>query len=417
MGSFDYGTTCTLVATANEGYTFVSWAENGETVSTEASYSFIVTGNRSLVANFTLQTYAISVLAFPTEGGTVTGDGSYNYGAECSLTATANEGYSFVNWTENGTVVSTETTYVFVVTGDRSIVANFEALPQLPTGAINGLFTVNALGDKVYFSQGNLQYIGSESPSYWKFAENQWEYLGNSTGQGSANHNVNRDLFGWGTSGYHDSNDPYNTNYYPYSTSKEVVNTTYNSFGYGPSTNMPSPNLTEDSENYDWGVYNPISNGGNMVGQWRTLTREEWGYVFNNRNTASGMRYVKAQIVGTSQGAINGIILLPDDWSSTYYPLINSNQTNVEFSSNKINSSVWKNTLEVYGAVFLPATGYRDETTLSNLGSYGCYWSSTKYSSNSRAFYLYFNNSNVIPQSYYYRYYGICVRLVCPAEK
>ena len=73
---------------------------------------------------------------------------------------------------------------------------------EVPVGAISGKFTINANGDQVYFSQGNLQYIGSAATPYWKFADNQWDYLGTTTGQNSSNQNVDRDLFGWGASGW-----------------------------------------------------------------------------------------------------------------------------------------------------------------------------------------------------------------------
>ena len=65
-----------------------------------------------------------------------------------------------------------------------------------PTGAIDGKFTINSDGDQVYFSQGNLQYIGSASTPYWKFADNQWDVLGTTTGQNSSDENIDRDLFG-----------------------------------------------------------------------------------------------------------------------------------------------------------------------------------------------------------------------------
>jgi hypothetical protein len=52
FGEFLYGAVCTLTATSNEGYTFTNWTENGEVVSTNTIYSFRVTGNRNLVANF-----------------------------------------------------------------------------------------------------------------------------------------------------------------------------------------------------------------------------------------------------------------------------------------------------------------------------------------------------------------------------
>ena len=42
-----------------------------------------------------------------------------------TVTATANEGYIFVNWTEDGEVVSAESEYSFVITEDMELVANF----------------------------------------------------------------------------------------------------------------------------------------------------------------------------------------------------------------------------------------------------------------------------------------------------
>jgi uncharacterized protein (TIGR02145 family)/uncharacterized repeat protein (TIGR02543 family) len=118
---------CTVEATANDGYTFINWTEDGEVASTNARYTFIVNSDRNLVANFQVQSYTISASANPTNGGTVTGAGTYNYGESCSLSATANSGYTFTNWTENGNVVSTNPNYPsFTVTSDRTLVANFQ---------------------------------------------------------------------------------------------------------------------------------------------------------------------------------------------------------------------------------------------------------------------------------------------------
>lgn len=125
-GSYVEGATCTLTATANTGYTFVNWTENGNVVSTNANYTFTVNSNRTLVAQFQLQCFSISASASPSDGGMVSGGGTYNYGSTCNLTATPAEGYTFVNWTENGNLVSTEASYSFTVTGNRSLVVNFE---------------------------------------------------------------------------------------------------------------------------------------------------------------------------------------------------------------------------------------------------------------------------------------------------
>ena len=63
----------------------------------------------------------------PTGSLTQTGLHHFAPDTECTLTATANEGYNFVNWTKDGVVASTQQTYSFNVTEDAALVANFEA--------------------------------------------------------------------------------------------------------------------------------------------------------------------------------------------------------------------------------------------------------------------------------------------------
>ena len=125
-GSYNHGSSCTLTATPNTGYSFVRWTKNGSQVSTSSSYSFTVTGSASYVAVFQQNSYTISASASPSAGGSVSGTGTYTHGSSCSMMATANLGYDFINWTENGSVVSTNPTYHFTVTGNRTLVANFE---------------------------------------------------------------------------------------------------------------------------------------------------------------------------------------------------------------------------------------------------------------------------------------------------
>jgi hypothetical protein len=132
-GTFTYGQSCTVVAVSATGYAFANWTENGTVVSTDASYQFTVNGNRTLVANFSQQSYTISVSANPSNGGNVSGGGSFNYGESCTVTATANTSYTFTNWTENGTVVSTNARYTFTVNGNRTLVANFTYVPPTYT--------------------------------------------------------------------------------------------------------------------------------------------------------------------------------------------------------------------------------------------------------------------------------------------
>jgi hypothetical protein len=128
-GTFNYGQSCTLTATPAANYNLVNWTKNGQQVSTNATYTFTVTESAAYVAHFELQSFNITVSANPMEGGTVTGDGIYTYGQTCTVSAITNEGYDFVNWTENGNVVSTNADYSFVVNTGRDLVANFESQP------------------------------------------------------------------------------------------------------------------------------------------------------------------------------------------------------------------------------------------------------------------------------------------------
>ncbi|MCR4847727.1 MAG: C10 family peptidase [Bacteroidales bacterium] len=126
-GTYIYNQTCTVTATPNLGYNFVNWTEDGSVVSEDTIYSFTVTDNRNLVANFQLQNFTIAVSASPSDGGSVTGGGGYNYGDTCTLTATANTGYTFQRWTlQNGTEVSADSSYSFTVTESASYIAHFQ---------------------------------------------------------------------------------------------------------------------------------------------------------------------------------------------------------------------------------------------------------------------------------------------------
>ena len=280
---------------------------------------------------------------------------------------------------------------------------------EVPTGAICGKFTINSNGDQVYFSQGNLQYIGSASTPYWKFAENQWDYLGDN-GQGSTGQNVDRDLFGWGTSGWNNGN----MYYQPYNTESNYDENT--GYGYGPTdgTNYIY-SLTGAFANADWGVYNAISNGGNMPNQWRTMTGEEWIYVFNGRATPSGIRYAKGSV-----NSVSGIILLPDSWDNSIFTFNYPNASAAPFTGNQIPVSEWE-TLEANGAVFLPAARYRSGTSVGGWGVSGSYWSASHRNYGGMSWLVFFNESQLIDTyqeyySFYRRYFGHSVRLVCSAQ-
>ena len=136
-GTYNYGQTCTLTATPNPGYTFLRWTKDGTQVSTNSSYSFTVMESASFVAHFQLNNYVISISSNPSNGGTVSGGGAYHYGDNCTVTATTNYGFNFINWTENGNPVSNQPSYTFTITSDRNLVANFTTQNYIITAMAN----------------------------------------------------------------------------------------------------------------------------------------------------------------------------------------------------------------------------------------------------------------------------------------
>ena len=265
-------------------------------------------------------------------------------------------------------------------------------------GKLPGKFSVSAT-KQVQFSQGNLQYQASTNT--WRFGEAQYSVVGtgNSTDiPGNVANSDNRsisstysgwiDLFGWGTSGYN--------NKYPYMTS-----ISYSDYGDG--------NNDIAGTEYDWGVHNAISNGGNKKGLWRTLTKDEWTYLFCTRTNASS-KYGMATVSG-----ISGVVILPDSWtlpSGLTFKSGKASSTGYEYYStvNEYTAAEWQK-MENAGAVFLPASGRRSGSTVYRVGNYGYFWSSSYYSSGS-AYYLYFYSSYVNVDNYDSRYYGYSVRLV-----
>ena len=139
--TYDCNESCTVTAEPAPGYTFDGWYENNTLASSDASYTFTVTAARTLEARFSLNYYTITVSANPAEGGTVSQNvpsGSYQHSQNCIVTATPAATYAFVNWTENGTIVSTDAEYSFTVTADRDLVANFELATVTITKEITG---------------------------------------------------------------------------------------------------------------------------------------------------------------------------------------------------------------------------------------------------------------------------------------
>jgi hypothetical protein len=258
-------------------------------------------------------------------------------------------------------------------------------------GRLPGKFSVSS-GKQVQFSRGNLQYQASTKT--WRFAEHQWDIIGMGFGQtdksndcyigGTVANSDNRqigssysgwiDLFGWGT-------------------------------GNAPTK---SSDYTGDYSTFvDWGT-NPISNDGNQANMWRTLTNDEWNYLFSGRANASS-KYGVGMVNG-----INGMIVLPDEFTLpsglTFTAGVASSKGYQYYQTkNNYTAAEWAR-MESCGALFLPAAGSRYGSSVIYVGYYGFYWSSTPIDT-SYAYCRYFYSYDTYWGSSS-RYYGRSVRLV-----
>ena len=127
-GTFNSCSSVTVTATPNVGYTFTNWTESGTIVSTNANYTFELSENRTLVANFVPIQYTVVLSSNPTLGGSTSGSGTFDGGSNVTVTATPNVGFTFTNWTEGGNIVSTNANYTFVLSENKTLIANFTAV-------------------------------------------------------------------------------------------------------------------------------------------------------------------------------------------------------------------------------------------------------------------------------------------------
>ena len=260
-------------------------------------------------------------------------------------------------------------THSITIANIDSITFGEPPAPQLPEGMLPGVFSI---GDGIYanFSQGNLIY----SNSTWSFAEHQYDY-------GSD--------FGWGSSGYNGVSPGWLTDDYTY----------YSCMGDNDITGT----------NYDWGRYNAISNGGNQAGFWRTMTQGEWTYVFSKRANAAQLRS-SARIINENNHALNGYVLLPDQWQLpsglSFTPDASS------YATNSYTQEQWAE-MEAAGALFLRAQGF----TKAGIGGgdysrnwVGFYWSTSYY--NTWSAYRFMFNESEAYVNYLARATGMSVRLI-----
>ena len=262
-GEYEEGEKATLTAIANPGYYFARWV--GDYKSKDSVLTITVTANKSLSAIFgkiESSEYG-SVKITISEGGTY-----YLY------EASPNENCYFVKWSDGSYELSKKVD----VSAVEKLTATFKPYPE---GSIHTLFFVSPT-KRVIFSKGYLQFNptlgthtradGTTAPGTWRFAEKQTDRI-NSDLNVSATYDGWIDDFAWGTSGWSGSGATY---YQPYDGyNSEDISGIPDSVGklFGPQGNYA---LTGDYAYADWGVYNPISNGGNKPGMWRTLSLDEF---------------------------------------------------------------------------------------------------------------------------------------------
>lgn len=138
---YEVGASVNLRAYANSNFIFKNWTENGEVVSTSSSFNYVVKeGNPKLVANYV---YSPSSPAEPSEpqlyhtlylnsnpsgGGyfNVSSGNSYQENSSVYLRAYSNQWYSFKNWTLDGEVISTSSSFYYTMpTSDVTLTANY----------------------------------------------------------------------------------------------------------------------------------------------------------------------------------------------------------------------------------------------------------------------------------------------------
>ena len=246
--------------------------------------------------------------------------------------------------------------------------------PEEHNGELTGVFSVSE-SQQVIFSKGNLQYLPTSN--IWEFSTHETAALGSSNDKITAAHAKWIDLFVWG------AKDPLK---------QEFVDDDFATF-------------------YDWGN-NKIQNGGNKAKMWRTLSIEEWGYLFDGRKNAGKLRGFATVI--TDYTDYIGYVFLPDDWTLSV-----TFKADGTPEDNKYTESEWEEMSEA-GAVFLPAGGYNyadEESKTDGVGKSGYYWSANPYEGeigDCYAFYFYYNDGyqSVNPENIAHGTNRYSVRLV-----
>lgn len=132
--TYSHGTSVQLTATPATGFTFTSWS--GDATGTTNPMTVNMNSEKNITANFTaiVPKFTVGLSSNPLLSGTTTGSGSFDSGASVTVSALPATGFTFTNWTEGTTIVSTNANYTFNINANKTFVANFDAAVILPSG-------------------------------------------------------------------------------------------------------------------------------------------------------------------------------------------------------------------------------------------------------------------------------------------
>jgi hypothetical protein len=381
------GEKVTLEAVANDGFVFKYWNDdqslttatlNNVEISEDVEYTAIFEKNLTLKYEL-----CGGSMVDPNKPTTLTGP-SWQGFAFYTADDVVREGYEFDGWYEiyNEGEYSNKVTALPEMLASSTLTLYAKWNEKIVSSYQAKSFSV-AEGKTVKFSQGNLQYQGSTNT--WRFAEHQYDAVDIDKLAFSCQYNYNTNLndlttnigpdyaewidhFGWGSSGYNGV-QPYTRDYSETVTVGGGTKTIHNL--------LHISGMTGDNAQYDWGVHNTISNGGDA--NWRTLTMDEWLYLVNSRENAASLR-APARV-----NRYAGLVLLPDDWTEapqgiTFNTTLNGTG-NTAWATNEYDAQQWAK-MESAGAVFLPASGMQD--------NYGDWQSASHNDSNGSTIYLYY---------------------------